>query len=192
MDRACDPIVPIKAIVPVSIDISIRSPHIGGPIRERADLKPVLFIAISVLVGFSPTRANANHVPRTTNYVPRTTNYDDVRLAYFRVEEQGSDFVIVWEAEVEENIKTYEVQRRSTMTNGRFVVVKEYEAAGVQKQYVYTDDQVFKTASDAQDMIDYQLVVVYQTGVRQIIASKSVNYTSTALRRTWGSIKAMF
>lgn len=118
--------------------------------------------------------------------------FDDVRLAYFRVDEQGSDFVIAWEAELEENIKVYEVQRRSAMSNGRFVVVKEYDPVGIDKQYLYTDDQVFKSTSDVQDMIDYQLVVVYQSGARQIVASKSVNYTSTALRRTWGSIKAMF
>jgi hypothetical protein len=34
--------------------------------------------------------------------------------------------------------------------------------------------------------------VVYSNGLREVLASKSLNYTSTPLRRSWGSIKAMF
>ena len=87
----------------------------------------------------------------------------------------------------------YEVQRRSTFSNGQFVTVQETTAQGVNRRYEYKDDQVFKSAAAAtRDVVDYRLVAVYQSGARQILASQSVNYTSTALRRTWGSIKAMF
>ncbi len=117
---------------------------------------------------------------------------DEVRLRYFKVDELGAAFVLTWESEVEESVRTYEVQRRSTFSNGQFVTVQETPAQGINRQYQYKDDQVFKSASDSRDVVDYQLVAVYQSGARQILASQSVNYTSTALRRTWGSIKAMF
>lgn len=161
-------------------------------VKPFRPLKTFLSITASLLVVFAPAGAPAEAADAPAGVWASAMFFDDVRLAYFRVDEQGSDFVIAWEAELEENIKVYEVQRRSAMSNGRFVVVKEYDPVGIDKQYLYTDDQVFKSTSDVQDMIDYQLVVVYQSGARQIVASKSVNYTSTALRRTWGSIKAMF
>lgn len=117
---------------------------------------------------------------------------DEVRLKYFRVDEQGSEFLLTWETDVEEQVQAFEVQRKTAFSGGQFVVVKEYEPHGTARQYLFTDDQVFKSTSDTQDIVDYRLVAVYQSGAREILASKSVNYTSTALRRTWGSIKAMF
>ena len=190
MVRVCGRIAPtgFGAKSAAIVDLSTWRYHITGSSQSEDPseiLKIFLFIAASLLVAFGPTSA-------PTEPADGSAQFDDVRLAYFRVDEQGSDLVIAWEAELEENVKAYEVQRRSSFSNGKFVVAKEYEPLGINLQYLYTDDQVFKSASDAQDMIDYQLVVVYQSGARQIVASKSINYTSTALRRTWGSIKAMF
>ena len=48
------------------------------------------------------------------------------------------------------------------------------------------DSQVFKSGSDK---LDYQLEAVYSNGVREVIRTESLNYTSTAVRRTWGSLK---
>ena len=120
------------------------------------------------------------------------TDFDDVRLTYFKVDEQGQNFVLTWETDLEEAVRSFEVQRRTTFSNGQYIVVSEYPPHGTKVQYLFRDDQVFKSAADVQDVVEYRLVVVYQSGARQILASKSVNYTSTALRRTWGSIKAMF
>ena len=117
---------------------------------------------------------------------------DDVKLRYFNVEEEGSDFVLTWEAEIEEGAKSYEVQRRTAFSNGQFVLVRDYEPKGVDTQYLFRDDQVFKSATSTEERVDYRLWVVYNSGAREILAEKSANYTSTALRRTWGSIKAMF
>lgn len=114
---------------------------------------------------------------------------DEVRLRYFDVQEQGNNFVLTWEADVESDVRLYEVQRRTARTNNQFVSAKELQAHGSGKQYLFKDDQVYKSA---QDLVDYRLVAVFGSGSRQILASKSVNYTPTALRRTWGSIKAMF
>lgn len=118
--------------------------------------------------------------------------HDEVRLRYFNVAEQGSDFLLSWETEVEESARSFEVQRRTAFSNGQYLVAEEFQPHGVNRLYEYKDDQVFKAGAGPQDVVDYRLVVVYESGARQILASKSVNYTSTALRRTWGSIKAMF
>ncbi|MDX1546474.1 MAG: hypothetical protein R3247_05780, partial [Rhodothermales bacterium] len=58
-----------------------------------------------------------------------------------------------------------------------------------QKEYRFVDDQVYKSAAEE---LDYRLDAVFSNGLRQQVASKKLNYTPTAIRRTWGSIKAMF
>ena len=113
---------------------------------------------------------------------------NEVRLKHFDVERDGNAFVIVWETEVEDEVRLFEVFRKSGF-DADFVPVGNSNGHGTNLEYRLTDDQVYKTSSD---FIDYRLEVVYNNGVRQRLAEKKVNYTSTAIRRSWGSIKAMF
>jgi hypothetical protein len=79
--------------------------------------------------------------------------------------------------------------RRSPNSNDQFVRVHTALAHGVGQEYDFVDTQVFKSSSDK---LDYRLDAVYANGVREAVRTESVNYTSTAVRRTWGSLKAMF
>ena len=74
-------------------------------------------------------------------------------------------------------------------TNDQFVSVHVVKSHGAGKPYLYRDDQVYKAGAD---QLDYRLEAVFENGLREVVRSASVNYTSTAVRRTWGSIKAMF
>ncbi|MDA0684629.1 MAG: hypothetical protein O3A57_09425 [Bacteroidetes bacterium] len=112
-----------------------------------------------------------------------------VRLASFEIREEGRDFVVTWQAEVEEDVRQYELMRRTPNSNEQFVRIFEAPAQGANRQYGFRDSQVFKSGSDK---LDYQLEAVYSNGVREVIRTESLNYTSTAVRRTWGSLKAMF
>ncbi len=115
--------------------------------------------------------------------------FDGVKLAFFKVDSDGRNFTISWQMDQEEGVHEYELQRRTVHTNNEFVKVKAIGAHGTNKPYQFVDDQVFKSASE---QVDYRLEVVFNNGLRQILVSKSINYTPTAIRRTWGSIKAMF
>jgi hypothetical protein len=112
----------------------------------------------------------------------------NVKLNYFNVDREGNAFAIAWKAEVEEDVRTYELFRKTSYT-GSFTMVQAFNAHGIGKEYQFKDDQVYKAASE---QVDYRLEVVFSNGIRQQIAEKKVNYTPTAIRRTWGSIKAMF
>ena len=112
-----------------------------------------------------------------------------VRLSQFEVREEGRDFVISWESELEEDVRQFEIMRKTPFSNDQFVRVFEAVGHGPNKAYDFRDSQVFKSGSD---QVDYQLEVVYRNGVREVLKSQSMNYTSTAVRRTWGSLKAMF
>ena len=112
-----------------------------------------------------------------------------VRMSYFRVSEDAGDLVISWQTEEELEVREYELQRMTRFTNGQFVKVEALPPHGPDKSYLFRDEQIFKSSSE---QVDYRLEVIYTDGVRQQIAREQVNYTSTAIRRTWGSIKAMF
>lgn len=112
-----------------------------------------------------------------------------VRMSFFKVEEQAGDLVISWQTEEELDVREYELQRMTRFTNNQFVKVESISPHGPNKAYLFRDEQIFKSSSE---QVDYRLEVVYTDGVRQQLAREQVNYTSTAIRRTWGSIKAMF
>ncbi|MBT3448023.1 MAG: hypothetical protein HOC28_00540 [Bacteroidetes Order II. Incertae sedis bacterium] len=112
-----------------------------------------------------------------------------VRLSGFDIREEGRDFVITWQSELEEDVRQFEIQRKTPFSNDQFVRIHEAAAHGPNRAYGYRDSQVFKSGSD---QVDYQLEVVYMNGVREVLKSQSMNYTTTAVRRTWGSLKAMF
>ena len=118
-----------------------------------------------------------------------TVSSGTVQISYFRITEEGNNLVIGWQAREESDVKEYELYRMTRLTNNQFVKVQSIPPHGPNKAYIYRDDQVFKSSSE---LVDYRLEVVYTDGVREQLARDQVNYTSTAIRRTWGSIKAMF
>jgi len=118
-----------------------------------------------------------------------TWSFGQVRLAAFEIRNEGSDFVITWSTEIEEDVRSFEIQRRTTSSNDQFVKIHTVTGQGAGQQYQFRDSQVFKSSSDR---LDYRLDVVYENGVREAIRDESMNFTSTAVRRTWGSLKAMF
>ena len=112
-----------------------------------------------------------------------------MQISYFRIAEEGNDVLVSWQAREESDVKEYELFRMTRLTNNQFVKIQSIPPHGPGKAYLYRDDQVFKSSSE---LVDYRLEVVYTDGVREQLARDQVNYTSTAIRRTWGSIKAMF
>jgi hypothetical protein len=112
-----------------------------------------------------------------------------VKLEFFDVQPEGRDFSIKWQMEVEEQVREYELTRKTPYSNEQFVKVQAFPAHGVGVPYEFQDDQVYKSGAER---LDYRLEAVYDNGIREVIVTQSLNYTSTAIRRTWGSIKAMF
>jgi len=117
--------------------------------------------------------------------------FNGVRLKYFDLVREGNGVAIMWETDEEDQVQTFEVFRKSGFGE-EFVRVGERDGRGPGQQYKLVDDQVYKNGSPVSAFIDYRLEVVYSDGVRQRLAEKKIDYTSTAIRRSWGSIKAMF
>ncbi len=112
----------------------------------------------------------------------------NVRLRYFNAEYNGAAMVVTWEAEAEPGVQTYELHRKTEQSE-QFTLLAELQAHGVNTPYTVRDEQVYKSPMA---MVDYRLEVVLASGLRQRVAERRVNYTPTAIPRSWGSIKAMF
>lgn len=116
-------------------------------------------------------------------------NMASVKLSYFEVNREQNNFVVTWLAELEEDVRSYELYRKTAYVQDFARIAEINQPHGAGKEYIYKDDQVYKVGSE---LVDYRLEVVFTDGSRQTLAQRNVNYTPTAVRRTWGSIKAMF
>jgi len=112
-----------------------------------------------------------------------------VRLDTWRVDKDRAQVHLVWQTQAESGVQGYEVRRRAPTSGSEFMSLGEVRGHGAGRAYDYTDDDLYK---NAQSMAEYQVWVVFTTGVKQPLFSAQVNYTTTGLRRTWGSLKAMF
>ena len=113
-----------------------------------------------------------------------------VRLSSIRVEKQNNDVVLTWESAAEEGVSRYEILRKSPSSGGAFLNLGvQIPAQGSGSLYQFRDTRVYKTASEE---IQYQLQAVFVNGDRYGFEIESIDYSATAVRRTWGSIKAMF
>ena len=111
-----------------------------------------------------------------------------VRLAYFTVDQDGSAMILSWETEVEAEVRQFELFRK-TSQGSEFRLIATQTPHGIGQAYRYRDSQMYRSPAS---MVDYRLEVVFTSGLRQQLGERKVNYTSTAARRSWGSIKAMF
>jgi hypothetical protein len=121
----------------------------------------------------------------------------DVVLVRFSAEVQAggsNEIQLTWLVAQETNLDYYILKRKMShqsdfqdiatisLSNGR----DELEG----RLYSYTDKNVFKNTSAAEPVI-YSL---YSNvgGIQRYVSQVDVNYSTTTVRRTWGSIKAMF
>ncbi len=116
------------------------------------------------------------------------TSFGQVVLQRFEARTQGNDVIVEWEAQVEQEVKMYVLERR-TRYDVAFREIKRFTPQGPKKVYRYRDTHVYKNTSE---QVYYRLRIIYRDGTLQLIDPIATDYTSTAVRRTWGSIKAMF
>ena len=134
-------------------------------------MRSLLVLFVLVLAGAAPAWAQS------------------VRIGEQRVEQREARVVVTWRTEVEVGVQGYEVLRRSAATGGEYRRLGSVAAHGAGRGYEFVDDDLYKNTSS---MADYQVIAVLASGVRQTLFAAQVNYTTTGLRRTWGSLKAMF
>lgn len=119
-----------------------------------------------------------------------------VRLLNAQVpRQQANEINVEWLVEREARVKGYHIRRKMSHENDFSPLAQVRTDAGRPEgnlvRYQYLDRNVFKPSESTEPII-YALHVEFNDGELRLIGQAEVNYTSTAIRRTWGSIKAMF
>lgn len=100
---------------------------------------------------------------------------------------------LTWVVDEQPGIMHYTIKRKMVRDTD-FVLVNTIQplpGSANPKEYNYVDKNVFRNQSNAEPVM-YHLYVNYTNGDKSRIGETEINYSSTAIRRTWGSIKAMF
>jgi|WetSurMetagenome_2_1015567.scaffolds.fasta_scaffold906275_1 hypothetical protein len=97
----------------------------------------------------------------------------------------GSNIVLRWVSDDEQNVIEFRIERR-TGASGPFIQLTEISPRGNGSSYEYIDNSVFRTTDS---FYQYRITAV---GTRSDPWYVTVSHSTSSVRRTWGSIKAMF
>lgn len=107
-------------------------------------------------------------------------------------QQNAGEINLQWRINNESQVQIYMIERKMVKDAG-FVEMTRINSRQSEGNsfYEWTDRNVFKSSAEAEP-VAYNLIAIDASGGRSLLAQTEVNYTSTAVRRTWGSIKAMF
>ena len=101
----------------------------------------------------------------------------------------GNTIVVRWQSADETGVRKVEIERQVGI-DGPFITIHEIALKGNEQQYEYVDDSAFRLSGS---LYNYRIKVTYVNQVQPVIYGPiSVSHYVNSVRRTWGSIKAMF
>jgi hypothetical protein len=107
----------------------------------------------------------------------------------FSVDNVGDDVKISWRTTDEINVSSFVIQR-SPVKYDNYSDITSFSPKGNNSSYSYTDDTAYKT-SDV--IFKYKLQINTASGAEPTYSQvKTVVQNISGVKRTWGSIKAMF
>ena len=101
----------------------------------------------------------------------------------------GSDIEVSWKSVDESGVQRYEVLRRAGTTGDFLVIGVVDQLKGNNASYAFTDKSVFKTTGG---YFQYKVRIINGQNPSPETEIVGVSHLSSAAKRTWGSIKAMF
>lgn len=113
----------------------------------------------------------------------------------FKVQEgvNLNEIIASWNVSSLDGIAEFELERK--MNNGNWSVIHKLQITGAilasgKREFTFTDTNVYKSAESAA-IAEYRLRVRHSDNTTRELHAQ-VQYTTSAVRRTWGSIKSMF
>ncbi|OGU46119.1 MAG: hypothetical protein A2000_11875 [Ignavibacteria bacterium GWB2_36_8] len=121
------------------------------------------------------------------------TIFAGATLRDFRASSEGDDIKVEWETGDENNVQNFIIERNnyesSLGSSQSFLEIKSIQPKGSNSYYSFLDESLFKTNDY---VFQYRLKIVDMDGTITYSNTISVTPKISGLKRTWGSIKAMF
>ncbi len=111
-----------------------------------------------------------------------------IREGTMQARSDGSNVTIQWGTTDESNIKEFEIERRSG-TQGDFLSIAIVNKKGSNSFYAYIDKSAFKSTAT---IYQYRIKAVTNSGGAEYSSVVTVSHNVSSVKRTWGSLKAMF
>ena len=113
--------------------------------------------------------------------------YAGTFLEYFHGRSEGDDVRLEWKTREEVSLQHFKIERKTPQNS--FVEISTVQPKGSNSYYTYLDQSAYKTT----DMIFiYRLKIVDSNGQTSYSNEVTVSHNVSGVKRTWGSIKAMF
>lgn len=109
-----------------------------------------------------------------------------VYLSSFEVRSDGSNVVLTWQTQSETNLSHFVVERKPA--NGEFIELA-YIQPESDKDYQFIDESAYKVMDS---YYVYRLKIVDSNGTVTFSKDESILHQVSGVKRTWGSIKALF
>jgi len=107
-----------------------------------------------------------------------------------RATSNGSSIIVYWTSGDETGVTGYLVERRTLNSNAWTPLVLPYRLAeGGNHDYSFEDNTAFRVTDN---IYQYQIIQVFSDGRKGDPYRAVVTHKVSGIRRTWGSIKAMF
>ncbi len=108
-------------------------------------------------------------------------------LSFFNAKSEGGDIVLEWQTTQETGLKEFIVQRKTL--NSKFIDLAKVNPKGDNSLYTYRDESAYKITNA---FFIYRLKIVDTDGNSFYSPKVSVSLNISSVKRTWGSIKALF
>ena len=114
--------------------------------------------------------------------------YAGAIIQSFEIESDNGNIILTWQSSTEQNVKQYEILRGPD--KDRLTLIATVPAKGDNSLYTYIDENAYKTSDS---FYAYGLVIRDNDGSKsEIMHTRILHENVSSVKRTWGSIKALF
>ena len=116
-----------------------------------------------------------------------STAFAGAYFEFFNAKSESGNIKLEWKTSDESNVKQFVIERRTAQ--GGFVYLQTITPKGSNSYYTFVDEAAYKT----QDIVfSYRIKIVDGDGTASYSSERYVSNSVSGVKRTWGSIKAMF
>lgn len=119
-------------------------------------------------------------------FLSALTIYGGADLLKFGARSSGGNVIVNWQTSTETNVKEYIVERKTV--NGSYIAIGSIETR-TDKNCEFIDKSAFKSSDQ---LYIYRLKIVDNDGTSSYSWDVAVPHNVSSVKRTWGSIKALF
>ena len=113
--------------------------------------------------------------------------YAGAFLDYFQGYSEGENVRLEWKTSEEVNLQNFIIERKTPQNP--YIEIATIDPQGNNSFYSYLDESAYKT----EDLVFiYRLKILDNDGTVSYSSEVTVSHNVSGVKRTWGSIKAMF